>query len=191
VSCGRRLRHDWLNEPLPQNVEVGRGSWIYSAFAFLHYRSRRPVGVRIGPHTGIYSGTHFNLGPEGEVAIGRYCSIVGAIVSTNGSVTIGDYVFMAHEVVIADRVYARPFRGDERAGDAQTSIGSDVWVGMGASIIGGITIGDGAVVAAGAVVMEDVPPHSLVAGNPALVVRNLAGRQPDSAQVHAPTRPPG
>jgi acetyltransferase-like isoleucine patch superfamily enzyme len=50
-------------------------------------------------------------------------------------------------------------------------IGDDVWVGWGATILGPVTVGTGAVVATGAVVMKDVPPYAVVAGNPAKVIR--------------------
>jgi chloramphenicol O-acetyltransferase type B len=50
-----------------------------------------------------------------------------------------------------------------------TNIGNDVWIGHGAYIQAGVTIGDGAIVAAQAVVVKDVPPYALVAGNPAVV----------------------
>jgi acetyltransferase-like isoleucine patch superfamily enzyme len=50
-------------------------------------------------------------------------------------------------------------------------IGDHVWIGMGVTIVGGVTVGDGAVVAAGSVVSADVPERSIVAGNPARVVR--------------------
>lgn len=50
-----------------------------------------------------------------------------------------------------------------------TQIGNDVWVGHGAYICAGVTIGDGAVVAARAVVAKDVPPYAVVAGNPAVI----------------------
>jgi maltose O-acetyltransferase len=52
-------------------------------------------------------------------------------------------------------------------------IGDDVWVGNGAMILKGVTIGDRAVVAARAVVTKDVPPDTVVAGNPARVVKTL------------------
>lgn len=51
----------------------------------------------------------------------------------------------------------------------KTSIGNDVWIGHGAQIMAGITIGDGAVIAAGSVVAKNVPPYSVVAGNPAVI----------------------
>lgn len=53
-------------------------------------------------------------------------------------------------------------------------VGDDCWIGGGAIICPGVTIGSGAVVAAGAVVTKDVPANSLVAGNPAKVIRSLA-----------------
>ena len=55
---------------------------------------------------------------------------------------------------------------------APVFIGNDVLVGAYATVIAGVTIGDGAVVAAGSVVTKDVPPRSLVAGNPARILSN-------------------
>jgi carbonic anhydrase/acetyltransferase-like protein (isoleucine patch superfamily) len=50
-------------------------------------------------------------------------------------------------------------------------VGNDVWVGTRAIILSGVTIGDGAIVAAGSVVTKDVPPYAIVAGNPARLIR--------------------
>ena len=55
---------------------------------------------------------------------------------------------------------------------APIMIGDHVWIGFGATILGGVTIGDGAIVAAGAVVTKDVPPKALVGGVPAKVLRS-------------------
>jgi acetyltransferase-like isoleucine patch superfamily enzyme len=63
-------------------------------------------------------------------------------------------------------------------------IGSDVWIGVGAKVLGGVTIGHGAVVSAGAVVLSDVPPYAVVMGNPAKVVRYRFS-QPVIAQLLA------
>ena len=59
------------------------------------------------------------------------------------------------------------------AGD-EIAIGNNVWIGGGAIILGGVHIGDNAVIAAGAVVTKDVPAGMLVAGNPARIMRRLA-----------------
>lgn len=53
-------------------------------------------------------------------------------------------------------------------------IGSNVWIATGATVIGGVRIGDNSVVAAGAVVTSDVPADTLVGGNPAWVIRSIA-----------------
>lgn len=53
-------------------------------------------------------------------------------------------------------------------------IGKNAWIAAGATIIGGVTVGENSVVAAGSVVTRDVPPNSLVGGNPAMVLRSIA-----------------
>lgn len=61
---------------------------------------------------------------------------------------------------------------DSPRGDSyRLVIGNDVWIGHGAICIAGITVGTGSVVAAGSVVTKDVPPYTVVAGNPARVIR--------------------
>ncbi len=153
----QRLAHDWLDEPLPANVVIGEGSWVYSAFAFLHCRaSGRWVSASASTPAST-TGTFFDLGPDGEVDVGDYCSIVGADHQDRRRVSIGDYAFIAHEVVIADDAFAAPPRIATVSARIGPTLGSDVWVGMGAVIIGPVSIGDGAVIAARAVVTQDVP----------------------------------
>ena len=57
-------------------------------------------------------------------------------------------------------------------GDFFCKIGNDVWIGEDVKILGGVTIGDGALVAAGAVVIRDVPPYTIVGGVPAKVIKS-------------------
>ena len=108
----RFLPHDWFPRALPTNVEIGERSWLYSSFSLVHCCSRRPKAVHIGHDSGLYNGTFFDLGPEGEIEIGDYCTIVGAIFATNGRVEVGDYSFIAHEVVITDHFVAVPPPGE-------------------------------------------------------------------------------
>jgi acetyltransferase-like isoleucine patch superfamily enzyme len=164
------LPHDWFPRHVPPNVTIGAGSWLYSSFAFVHYRSQCTNGLRIGHDSGVYNGTFFDLGPEGEVAIGNYCTIVGAIFSTNGRVTIADYTFIAHEVLIADHGFARPYDEHDQhrpLTPATIRIGENVWIGARAIVLGNVQIGDGAIVGAAAVVDRDIPPYTIFAGNPA------------------------
>ena len=170
---GLVLAHDWFPRPLPGNVSLGERSWWYSSFGCLHYRSRRPRGVTVGKDTGIYHGTFFDLGPDGEVEIGDFCTVVGAIISTNSRVIIRDYVFIAHEVVIADSWAAMPWgtgRGAPARSAREITIGANSWIGARAVLLPGASIGEGAIVGAAAIVDFPVPPLATAAGNPARVV---------------------
>lgn len=164
------LAHDWYPAPLPDGVSLGEGSWLYSAFAFLHCRSRKAAAVTVGRCCGIYNGCFFDLGPSGEVSIGDYSALVGVIVQTNGAVAIGNYCFLAHEVVIADTFAAVPPDDTLSASDDCVHLGDDVWVGAGAVLLKGARIGNGAVIGAGTVVDFEVPSFAIVAGNPARIV---------------------
>ena len=170
MSVADRLPHDWFPRPLPTNVILGERSWLYSAFAFLHYHSRQPCGVRVGHDTGLYNGTFFDLGPDGEVEIGNFCTLVGAIIASNGRVVIRDYAFIAHEVVIADDPIAQPAPRATGVASVSVTIGENAWIGAQAVLLGGARIGAGAIVGAAAVVNGAVPPHAVVAGNPAQIV---------------------
>jgi acetyltransferase-like isoleucine patch superfamily enzyme len=179
MSSVELLSHDWFPKPLPTNVQIGPRSWIYSSFAFLHYRSQRTTGVRIGHDTGVYNGTFFDLDVDGQVEIGDYCTLVGAIIAVNSHVSIGDYTFIAHEVMIADHFAAAPPGVSDRAATRERvpgiKIGANVWIGARAIVLPGSDIGDGAIVGAACVVSSRVPPYSIVVGNPARISAS-AGR---------------
>ncbi len=157
------LEHDWFPRPLPDDLELGEGSWLHSSFAFLHNRGR----IRIGAHCGVYSGTQFELGPDGEVEIGNFSTVVGAIIATNGRVSIGDHTFIAHNVFIAATPFARPSDLEPPSDpDPAIEIGSGAWIGASAVILGGARIGTDAIVGAGAVVSGEVPAGATATGNP-------------------------
>jgi len=179
------MDHDWLARPLPPGVVIGARSWLYSSFAFIHHASRRPQSVRIGSDSGIYSATSFALGPQGEVQIGDFCTIVAAVFCTNRRVVIEDYALISHSVVIADDLAAVPPAltdggrfatglGAEQADPApppiSVRVGENVWIGARAVLLGGAEIGDGAIVGAATVVDFAVPPFAVVAGDPARIV---------------------
>jgi acetyltransferase-like isoleucine patch superfamily enzyme len=178
MTGSRMLPHDWFPRALPPNVVIGERSWVYSSYAFLHYRSTQPCGLRIGHDTGAYIETFFDIGRDGEVEIGSYCTLAGPIISTNGRVVIGDYVLISREVVIADASIQLPGgshrapedRATSTAGRPTITIGNDAWIGTRAVLLNGARLGDGAIVAAAAVVDFEVPPYAVVAGNPARAV---------------------
>lgn len=167
----RKLPHDWYPKPLPDNVQIGEKSWLYSTFAFLHYSSRKACGVSIGHDSGLYNGTFFDLGEQGEVQVGNYCALVGPIFATNRKIIIEDYVFIAHEVVITDCEYFSP--GCKSIGSNATRIRENAWIGAQVTIVGGVSIGIGAIIGAGSVITSDVPDYSIAAGNPSKIVGRI------------------
>lgn len=90
-----------------------------------------------------------------------------------GGISIGDGALIGHRVVLATLNHGFP--PDERAHihPAPITIGKKVWIGSGAVILPGVTIGDNAIVAAGAVVNADVPPAVIVGGVPARVLKSV------------------
>jgi acetyltransferase-like isoleucine patch superfamily enzyme len=176
----QHLDHDWFSQPLPDNIRLGERTWLYSSYAFSHYHSQAPVGLRVGSDTGLYHGTFFDLGPDAVVEIGDFCSLVGVIFATNGRVSIGDYTFIAHEVVVADGYWSVPSRGINRARPAMSSksnkaidIGSNVWIGAQTILAGSVRIGEGAIIGAGTLVANDVPDYTVCAGNPMRILRTI------------------
>ena len=106
-----------------------------------------------------------------RLIIGKFCSIAaevrfimnGGNHPTNWITTYPFPIFgRGWEAAQPD---AWPNRGD-------TTVGNDVWIGYGAMIMPGVTIGDGVIVATGSVVTKSIPPYAIVGGNPATVIRH-------------------
>jgi acetyltransferase-like isoleucine patch superfamily enzyme len=113
-----------------------------------------------------------------ELIIGDDCGFTGAVVVAETSVTIGDRVLVGGSAQIVDTDFhpldPETRRRDINAGQTRPiTIGNDVFIGMNSIILKGVTIGDGSVVGAGSVVSQDVPPRTIVAGNPAREARSL------------------
>lgn len=106
-----------------------------------------------------------------KLYIGKFCSIstdVHILLGGNHRtdwITTYPFNILSQNFPSANNITGHP----STKGDIK--IGNDVWVGYGSTILSGITIGDGAVIAANAVVTKDVPPYTIVAGNPARVVK--------------------
>ena len=152
------------------------------SFGFRHFWYTRVLGVRFGERAGVHLGCYFWFYGPGQVRrdgvsigensrINRDCSI-----DVRGGVRIGDNVSISPEVVISTAAHSAldpKFRVELRP----VVIEDHVWIGMRAMILGGVTLGRGSVVAAGAVVTKDVPPLTIVAGIPARPV----GTRPEEA----------
>jgi len=125
-------------------------------------------GCEIGDNTFIGAFVEIQRG----VKIGKNCKIHPFAFIPTG-VTIGDGVFIAQHVCFSNDKYPMAVNQDgslKKADDwklLNTKVGNRVSIGMGAMILSGIEIGDGAVIGAGAIVTVNVPEHTLIRGNPA------------------------
>lgn len=111
-----------------------------------------------------------------NISIGRNTfANVNLTILDGAKVTIGDNVFIAPNVGIYTAGHpldvARRNKGLEYA--YPVTIGNNVWIGGGVSILPGVTIGDNSVIGAGSVVNRDIPANSLAVGNPCRVIRTL------------------
>ncbi|WP_430913598.1 CatB-related O-acetyltransferase [Methylobacterium sp. sgz302541] len=134
----------------------------------------RKLALRHGFSIGAYSyGRPKVRFPESgrRLTIGRYCSIADKVEILLGGDHrldwVSTYPFAAMTGLFPDAEAPT----DYHASRGDVTIGHDVWLGSGCMILSGVSVGHGAVVAARAVVTRDVPPYTIVAGNPARVVR--------------------
>jgi acetyltransferase-like isoleucine patch superfamily enzyme len=175
---------------------IGRATCRLQEGAFLAHcaRIRNALGdsdqIVIGRYSHI-RGELMVLGHGGRISIGEWCYVgVGTRIWSGASIEIGNRVLISHAVNIFDNL-SHPIRATERheqarqifstghprkvfLDDRPIKIGDDAWIGAGAMVMRGVTIGEGGIVAAGAVVTKDVPAYAIVAGNPAAVVRELS-----------------
>jgi maltose O-acetyltransferase len=138
----------------------------------------RAGGVRIGDGTGIGGRLWIAGGSRSadRIQIGMDCFLNdGCRFDVSASVTIGDRVYFGHDaaVLTASHEVGDGYRRAGRTIAEPVTIEPAAWIGARATILGGVTIGEGALVAAGAVVIHSVPPNTLVGGVPATVIRKF------------------
>lgn len=126
---------------------------------------------KCGKKVNIEHGAKFSS----KTSLGDYSGI-GINARIHGDCTIGDHVMMGPDVVIitSNHSFDRTdipmmFQGFEA--ERPVIIGNDVWIGERVIILPGVHVGDGAILAAGAVVTKDVPPYAIVAGVPATMIK--------------------
>ena len=192
MDATRKLPWDWYPGTIPENVVLDETAYVETSFSFYLYRSEAAVGVRIGRGSSTYLGTMFDVGPRGRVALGNYVLMHGARIICDEEVVVGDYALISWNVVLMDS-YRLPSDAAERRRELErvplraarnlegqvagrpVRIGNNVWIGFDTVVLPGVTIGEGSIVGARSVVLEDVQPYSVVAGNPARVIRRLIG----------------
>ena len=102
-----------------------------------------------------------------------FLSIPAVIFRIRGGIEIGDGCLIGHNVVLATVNHDLDPSQGRKNHYAPIKLGQHVWIGSNATITAGVTIGDWAVVAAGAVVTKDVPPYTVVGGVPAKMIKTV------------------
>ena len=176
---------DWL---IMNQVET-RPRW--------YIRMLAPLYQHRGRHSVIHRSVRMDTPPYRKFALGDYSVVesfscinnaVGDVIigdhtrvglhnTVIGPVRIGSHVNLAQGITVTalNHNFAdKDLRIDEQGvSTVPVTIGDDIWIGANAVILPGVTIGNHSVVAAGAIVTKDVPPHSLVAGVPAKIIKEI------------------
>jgi acetyltransferase-like isoleucine patch superfamily enzyme len=166
----------------------GSGFKATERASFFTHKSNRS-SIKFGDHACI-DGT-VEVYDHGTLTVGRNFFLGRSRIYCVNNMKIGDYVLISDNVSIMDsdlhpmKASRRRAAADGWAGGtfpdvyadtkhAEITIGDDVWIGFGASILKGVNIGRGAIIGAGSVVTSDVPAWSIVVGSPARVIRELS-----------------
>jgi serine acetyltransferase len=174
MSEARKLEWDWYPGTVPENVIIDEGAYVETTFSFHCYRSELALGARFGKGSSTYLGTMLDVGPQGRVAIGDFALVNGARMICDSEIMIGDYALISWNVVLMD-TYRLPQDAARRRGelDSPIRIERNVWIGFDSCVLPGVTIGEGSIVGARSVVTQNVAPFTIVAGNPARVIREV------------------
>lgn len=168
------------------NIKLGKGSYLDQG-VYIH---ACPAGVEIGAGTYVMHGSvlhvyNFRGMPDSGIWIGRN-SLIGEmnVLRGQGGIHIGDRVYTSPlcQLIAVNHVFDDPSRPFTEQGITAEGIWieDDVWIGSAAVITDGVRVGKGSVVAAGAVVTKDVPPHTVVGGVPAKVIKEIT---PETARA--------
>ena len=172
-----------LNAETSQSVHIHSSARVNRARIYMSHRGSLKIGAM-----SIMEGNIYFEREEATVKIGERTFIGTSSIFCATSITIGDDVLVSFGCSITDHD-SHSIYFDERKIDVQewyhgkkdwtnvktnpVNIGNKVWIGMNVIVLEGVIIGEGSIVGAGSVVTKDVPPWTIVAGNPAKIIRSV------------------
>lgn len=178
-------------------VQYGKGLKLVGwPFIFRYPGAQLRIGENVTVNSGFFSNliglyqrTIIVARGQGQISIGDRTGISGATIYARDSIVIGERVLIGANTKIFDNDF-HPLEAEARnTGDNSAletrpvSIGNDVFIGCNCIILKGTSLGEGCVVGAGSVVHGTFPPHSVLAGNPARVIRQASQGTNEKEQV--------
>ncbi len=162
-------------------VKLGHGCRFHGRARFRRYPASR---VAVGENCTFLSSPNANLigidrpclvstmAAEAEVRIGNDCGLSGTVIAAFKQIILGDNVICGANTLITDSDWHPE---DPRSGvPAPVLIGNNVWLGVNAIVLKGVSIGANSVIGAASVVTRDIPANAVAAGNPCKVIKTLA-----------------
>jgi len=159
---------------IAQRYITAINNYLYPADTLMTHRNfrRDQHCISFGEYSYAFNITVKSWGEGARYKVGKFCSISDNLTLFLGGNHrhdwISTYPFMSYPETFPE---ARDIQGHP-ATKGNIIIGNDVWIGTGVTIMSGVTIGDGAVIAAYSIVTKNVPPYTIVGGNPAKFIRS-------------------
>ena len=198
-ALGNRARFAWLRHRLAGRVDFGPGCEVWAENLLYRGRGRAVFGpgcaVDRNPFPslldieedglvqlrdecwlrGKYRPNVLTCFEHARITIGPGSILNGVIISARDAVTIGERAMLSWDVTITD-CNLHPLANGDPIAVRPLTIGDHVWIGAGAFLLPGASIGAHSVIGARSVVLSPIPDHVLAAGNPARVIRQLGDR---------------
>lgn len=150
------------------NMTLNR-RWAGDKFPFLFSMAKNSV-LRVDGTFDFYSGGKLYINENAELHLGS------GYINHNANISVFNKITIGHDCVIGENLVMRDNDGHSICGRKESNsspitIGNHVWIGLNVTILKGVSVGDGAIIAAGSLVVKDVPSKAMVGGVPAKVIR--------------------
>lgn len=176
----------WMAAELTlKKVNIGSGTRFWGRACVVRFPGS---GIRIGNRCGFRSDRDSNLigvtrkcilsthSATAQISIGDGCGFSGTVIGAKEKITIGNEVLCGANTLITDFDWhgVAPDKRKNYSGDSKPIvIGNNVFIGYGAVVLKGVTIGENSVIGANSVVTRDIPANVIAGGNPCKVIKNL------------------
>ncbi len=180
-----KLQIIFVNILYKGRFKIGKNFKLWGKIRFLIYGSGaiiigndfHGVSSRKRSFITLFSPIQLTVIGDAEIIIGDHVGLNGTTITARKKITIGDYTMIGPNTIIVDNDGHNAWPPRERWTTSGRSeeiiIENDVWIGMNCTILKGVKIGTGSIISAGSVVIANVEPNSLYAGNPAEKIKSL------------------